>query len=83
MHGSAHETASAELGAAGYTQQLDRRLKLRHLLVDGDFVHVANQLSNAVTTFRVGGDGILTQVGEPVPVPSPTCIAAVGDAARV
>jgi amino acid transporter len=35
MHGSAHETASAELGAAGYTQQLDRRLKLRHLLVYG------------------------------------------------
>ena len=35
MHGSANEVASAELGAAGYTQQLDRRLKLRHLLVYG------------------------------------------------
>lgn len=55
----------------------------RHLLVDGEFVHVANQLSNAVATFRVGDDGILTQVGEPVAVPSPTCIAAVGDDARV
>jgi 6-phosphogluconolactonase (cycloisomerase 2 family) len=55
----------------------------RHLLVDGEFVHVANQLSDTVVTFRVGEDGILTQVGEPVPVPSPTCIAAVGDAARV
>ncbi|MBU6418023.1 MAG: amino acid permease, partial [Xanthomonadaceae bacterium] len=29
------EQASAELDAAGYTQQLDRRLKLRHLLVYG------------------------------------------------
>jgi len=35
MHGSPNEAASAELGAAGYTQQLDRRLKLRHLLVYG------------------------------------------------
>jgi 6-phosphogluconolactonase (cycloisomerase 2 family) len=55
----------------------------RHLLVVGEFVHVANQLSNGVATFRVGEDGMLTQVGDPVPVPSPTCIAAVGDAARV
>jgi len=29
------EQASAELDAAGYTQQLDRRLGLRHLLVYG------------------------------------------------
>ena len=29
------DQASAELDAAGYTQQLDRRLKLRHLLVYG------------------------------------------------
>ncbi|MDE2053522.1 MAG: APC family permease [Xanthomonadaceae bacterium] len=29
------EQASAELDAAGYTQELDRRLKLRHLLVYG------------------------------------------------
>lgn len=35
MHKPATDNASAELGAAGYTQQLDRRLKLRHLLVYG------------------------------------------------
>src|SRR5690242_18265145 len=35
MHGSPDEAASAELGAAGYTQQLHPRLKLRHLLVYG------------------------------------------------
>jgi 6-phosphogluconolactonase (cycloisomerase 2 family) len=45
----------------------------RHLLVDGELLHVANQLSNEVTTFRIGGDGI------PVPIaatatPSPTCV---------
>lgn len=35
MHESPNDTASAELDAAGYTQQLDRRLELRHLLVYG------------------------------------------------
>jgi 6-phosphogluconolactonase (cycloisomerase 2 family) len=50
----------------------------RHLAVDGDFVHVANQLSNTIATFRIGGDGILTPVGEPGPAPSPTCLAKVG-----
>jgi 6-phosphogluconolactonase (cycloisomerase 2 family) len=52
----------------------------RHLVVNGDFVHVANQLSNAIATFRVEHDGTLTPVGEPVDVPSPTCLAAVGGA---
>jgi 6-phosphogluconolactonase (cycloisomerase 2 family) len=45
----------------------------RHLLVDAELLHVANQLSDEVTTFRIGGDGI------PVPIataatPSPTCV---------
>jgi 6-phosphogluconolactonase (cycloisomerase 2 family) len=45
----------------------------RHLLVDGELLHVANQLSNEIATFRIGDDGI------PVPLaatatPSPTCI---------
>jgi 6-phosphogluconolactonase (cycloisomerase 2 family) len=45
----------------------------RHLLVDGELLHVANQISNAVATFRIGADGI------PVPLattaaPSPTCV---------
>jgi 6-phosphogluconolactonase (cycloisomerase 2 family) len=52
----------------------------RHLVVDGEFVHVANQLSNSIATFRLGRDGILTQVGESVAVPSPTCLVEVGAA---
>ncbi|MGN6273172.1 MAG: lactonase family protein [Protaetiibacter sp.] len=45
----------------------------RHLLVDGELLHVANQLSNEIATFRIGDDGI------PVPLattatPSPTCV---------
>ncbi|HJU27263.1 MAG TPA: APC family permease, partial [Rhodanobacteraceae bacterium] len=35
MQESSPDLAAAELDAAGYTQQLDRRLKLRHLLVYG------------------------------------------------
>jgi 6-phosphogluconolactonase (cycloisomerase 2 family) len=47
----------------------------RHLLVDGELLHVANQLSNAIATFRIGADGI------PIPLattatPSPTCVVA-------
>ncbi|TPW93299.1 lactonase family protein, partial [Schumannella luteola] len=46
----------------------------RHLLVDGELLHVADQLSDTVATFRIGADGI------PVPLattstPSPTCLA--------
>jgi 6-phosphogluconolactonase (cycloisomerase 2 family) len=45
----------------------------RHLRVDGELLHVANQLSNVIATFRIGADGI------PVPLattatPSPTCV---------
>jgi len=45
----------------------------RHLLVDGELLHVANQLSDEITTFQIGADGI------PVPLastatPSPTCV---------
>ncbi|MCU1416953.1 MAG: hypothetical protein JWP32_1127 [Schumannella sp.] len=54
----------------------------RHLVVDGEFVHVANQLSNTVATLRLGADGILTPVGEPVAVPSPTHLLAVGAALK-
>ena len=50
----------------------------RHLVVDGSFVHVANQLSNSVATLRIADDGTLEPVGEPVAVPSPTCLAPVG-----
>jgi 6-phosphogluconolactonase (cycloisomerase 2 family) len=52
----------------------------RHLVVDGEFVHVSNQLSSTIATFRIGPDGIPTPVGEPVAAPSPTCLAAVSGA---
>ena len=50
----------------------------RHLVVDGEFVHVANQLSNSVATLRLGADGSLTPLGDPVAVPSPTHLLPVG-----
>lgn len=55
----------------------------RHLVVDGAFVHVANQLSNTVATLRIGADGTLSSHGDPVAVPSPTCLAPVGAFANV
>lgn len=45
----------------------------RHLLVDGDLLHVANQLSDAVTTFRIGADGMPAEIGS-VGTAAPTCI---------
>lgn len=49
----------------------------RHLVVDGEYVHVANQLSSTVTSFRLDADGRLSSLGAPVAVPSPTCLAAL------
>jgi 6-phosphogluconolactonase (cycloisomerase 2 family) len=51
----------------------------RHLVADGAFVHVANQLSSTVTTFAIDEQGVPHRVGEPVAVPSPTCLAAIID----
>lgn len=45
----------------------------RHLLVDGGQLHVANQLSDEVATFRLGEDGIPVLLGTTV-TPSPTCV---------
>ncbi|WP_150309002.1 lactonase family protein [Planctomonas psychrotolerans] len=45
----------------------------RHHVVDGSLLHVANQLSSTVTTFRIDDrTGMLTQLGLAEPVPSPT-----------
>ena len=49
----------------------------RHLAVDGQFLQVANQLSSTVASFRLGHDGMPEQLGEPVAVPSPTCLVAL------
>ncbi len=49
----------------------------RHLLVDGELLHVANQLSDRVTTFRIGADGIPVEVGS-ITTPAPTCVVKNG-----
>jgi 6-phosphogluconolactonase len=43
----------------------------RHLVVDGPYLRVANQLTNSVATFRIGEDGIPVPASS-LPVPSPT-----------
>ncbi|HWR86241.1 MAG TPA: beta-propeller fold lactonase family protein [Rhodoglobus sp.] len=48
----------------------------RHLALDGDTLHVANQRSHDVATFRIGGDGIPEQTGS-TPVPSPAFVLHV------
>lgn len=44
----------------------------RHHAVDGDSLHVANQRSSTVASFRIRGDGTLVPVGKAIPVASPT-----------
>ncbi len=44
----------------------------RHSVVRGDLLHVCNQLSNSVATFRLGADGMPVLVGEPTAAPSPS-----------
>ena len=44
----------------------------RHLTVDGDVLHVANQKSNTAASFRVDGDGIPRLIREPEGIASPT-----------
>jgi len=43
----------------------------RHHVVDGDVLHVANQLSNSVASFRLGSDGTPALIAEPTAAPSP------------
>ncbi|MBN9141852.1 MAG: beta-propeller fold lactonase family protein [Micrococcales bacterium] len=45
----------------------------RHLLVDGELLHVANQLSDELATFRIGADGTPVLLGVAA-TPSPTCV---------
>lgn len=48
----------------------------RHLVVDSDLLHVANQLSNSVASFRLGADGIPRLIAS-VAVPSPTYLLKI------
>ena len=50
----------------------------RHLVVEGDVLHVANQLSSTVTSFSIGSDGI-PQLLETTAVPSPTFLLRVSE----
>ena len=45
----------------------------RHLLVDGELLHVANQSSDLIATFRIRAGELPTQVGTTA-TPSPTCV---------
>lgn len=47
---------------------------VRHLAVDGDLLHAANEETDELTTFRIGADGSLTPIGAS-PAPSPTYLA--------
>lgn len=49
----------------------------RHLVVDGDVLHVANQLSSTLASFRLGADGIPVLIAEPTPVASPTYLLPI------
>ncbi|WP_231332522.1 lactonase family protein [Actinomadura graeca] len=46
----------------------------RDLHVDGEWMHVANERSGQVATFRIGAGGVPAQVGAPLEVPSPVCV---------
>ncbi|MBE1536046.1 lactonase family protein [Actinomadura algeriensis] len=46
----------------------------RDLHVDGEWLHVANERGNTITTFRIGGDGVPVPSGPPLEVPSPVCV---------
>ncbi|TMR02688.1 lactonase family protein [Actinomadura soli] len=46
----------------------------RDLHVDGEWMHVANEHSDTIATFRIGADGVPGPVGTPLPVPSPVCV---------
>ncbi|MFI0369831.1 lactonase family protein [Actinomadura sp. 1N219] len=49
----------------------------RDLHVDGPWMHVANEHSHSIATFRIGADGVPEPVGTPLPVPSPVCVIPV------
>lgn len=49
----------------------------RHLAVEGPWLHVANQLSNELTTFRIGDDGIPVQVAPGIPTGSPAYLLPI------
>lgn len=49
----------------------------RHLVLDGDLLHVANQRSHGIASLRIGADGVPVLIGEPTGVPSPAFLLQV------
>ncbi|MDQ7992863.1 MAG: beta-propeller fold lactonase family protein [Propionicimonas sp.] len=49
----------------------------RSLLVAGGLLHVTNQRSGTVASFRLAADGVPHPAGEPAPFPTPTCLLPV------
>ncbi|WBU38436.1 lactonase family protein [Homoserinibacter sp. YIM 151385] len=49
----------------------------RHLAVVGGELHVANERSSTISSFRITGDGLPEVLGEPTPAPSPTHLVPV------
>ncbi|WP_433479406.1 lactonase family protein [Spirillospora sp. CA-142024] len=46
----------------------------RDLHVDGGWMHVANERSDTIATFRIGDDGVPVPAGAPLRIPSPVCV---------
>ncbi|MFI0481218.1 lactonase family protein [Actinomadura sp. 9N215] len=46
----------------------------RDLHVDGAWLHVANEHSDTIATFRIGADGVPEPAGAPLRAPSPVCV---------
>jgi 6-phosphogluconolactonase len=50
----------------------------RHLVLSGDLLHVANERSSTIASFRIDAStGIPVQLGQPTPVPTPTYLLPV------
>ena len=49
----------------------------RHLLVDGELLHVANQSSDLIATFRIRPGELPAPIGSTA-TPSPTCVIVAG-----
>ncbi|TDD88657.1 lactonase family protein [Actinomadura darangshiensis] len=46
----------------------------RDLHVDGEWMHVADERSDTIATFRIGPDGVPVPAGTPLRIPSPVCV---------
>lgn len=66
LDGGAALTPVADVPAGGHWP--------RDLHVDGEWMHVANERSGTITTFRIGEDGVPAPAGAALSVPAPVCV---------